>query len=584
MDETVGMSWRGLRAAALALLLLAGGACLLPRGAAQAAEDVPDVPQDERVVLNADRVSYNDETGQASARGSAVLSYRGTTIEAERIDYDAQTQKVEAMPLPGEKVVLSHSSGRSLRGDHLDYDLMSREGVLTGARTSLAAGEGTLFVYGGEIDVVPWETAVERGMVSGTKGRPEDYAVQWRDVTLTTCALDHPHYRLVSKTISFIPGRSVIAKRPRVYLGTTYLFTAPMDYVTSFERRALRYSLTPYIQRSDSRGSGGGVNGSLGWGTGSLGLGLAWADKIGAEWMLDLEQELSEEFAIRVGVEYTWDEAWDETQWRPFASLMWHRDGWNVSLNWRRNEYIEDQKDSLYDYKGRLERRPELVVQTPWFQTSRWSWLNFAASWGSYREEIHDQGTISAKRYGLEAHSYFEQPLSPQVEFFSNTEGGAWFYDGDSGNKDHESLRSFTGLRYRLGVVELGTAYERYYIWGESAMLWDRYRERDRVHQKVRFPVARVGGRQPFDKIYAAVRGSYDLDQSMVDEVIYSLQWVTDCMMWDLHYRDDRTSGGDNSIGLSLSILAFPNTPASLGQKLDRDPFERPKDLPKSRN
>ncbi|MBQ3627164.1 MAG: hypothetical protein II948_10540, partial [Synergistaceae bacterium] len=61
----------------------------------------------ERVVLNANRVSYNDITGTASAQGKAVLTYKGSKIEAERIDYDANTQKVEAMPLPGDVVKLS---------------------------------------------------------------------------------------------------------------------------------------------------------------------------------------------------------------------------------------------------------------------------------------------------------------------------------------------------------------------------------------------------------------------------------------------------------------------------------------------
>ncbi|MCR5346289.1 MAG: hypothetical protein K6E38_00760 [Fretibacterium sp.] len=574
MDEAFGIKVRNeFTAAALALLTV----LLLFCGAAWA-EDSSS--KEERVVLNADRVSYNDETGQASARGNAVLNYRGTTIRAERIDYDAQTQKVEAMPLPGEQLVMTHSSGRTLKGDHLDYDLVTREGVLTGARTNLPMGEGTLFVYGGEIDVVPWDTAVERGLVHGQKGRPEDYAVQWHDVNLTTCALDHPHYRLVSKTITVIPGQRVIAKRPRIYLGNTYLFTSPLDYVTSFERRSVRYSLMPYFQRSDQRGVGGGINGTLGWDTGSLSLGVAGADKIGLEWMFEVEQKLSSEFTLRAGVDYTWDEAWDEKQWRPSASLMWYRDGWNVALNWKKNEYIEDQKSTLYDYKGRLDRRPEVVVQTPWYKTSEWSWLNLIASWGNFREEIYNGRTISAKRYGLWAHNYFERTLWPQVEFFSDLTGGVWFYDLDS--EDHESLRTLTGLRYRLGIVELGTAYERRYVWGESPMLWDQYEKRERIHQKIRFPVARVGGRQPFDKLYAAARGSYDLDQSMVDEIIYSLQWVTDCMMWDLHFRNDRTSGGDNRIGLSLSILAFPETTASLGQRLERDPFDRPQDLPKS--
>ncbi|MBQ9565677.1 MAG: hypothetical protein IJU98_08835 [Synergistaceae bacterium] len=526
--------------------------------------------EDERVVLNADRVSYNDETGQASAQGSAVLTYRGLKIEAERIDYDAGTQKVEAMPLPKEKVRLS-GSGRTLLGDHLDYDLVTREGVFSGARTSLAAGAGTLYVYGGEIDVLPWDTAVERGLVSGQKGRPEDYVAQWRNVVLTTCAMEHPHYRLESKSISFIPGRLVTAKKPRLYLGNTYIFTFPMDYIVQLQRRALKYSLVPYLQRSSSRGAGGGVNGTLGWDTGSLSVGVAWADRIGFEGMFELEQELSPEFSVLAGVKYTWDEAWDETIWRPYVALTFARNDWTVRLGWSRDEYIEDQKDSLYEYQGRLDRRAELNIQSPWFVTSPWSWMNVLASWGSYNEKIHGQGENAAQRYGVELRNYFERSFHPNAEFFLDTIGNLWFYDKTP--SDQESLWFMGGLRYRWGSVELGTGYERRYIWGDGPMLWDRYRTRERIHQKIRFPLGR--------EIYAAARGSYDLDQSMIDQVTYSLQWAVDCMVWDLHFKDDRTSGGNNQIGLSLMLLAFPDTPASLGQKLDRDPFERPRNLPK---
>ena len=159
----------------------------------------------------------------------------------------------------------------------------------------------------------------------------------------------------------------------------------------------------------------------------------------------------------------------------------------------------------------------------------------------------------------------------PSIEFFSDATGSLWFYDRD--DADQQMLWSFTGLRYRVGAVELGTAYERRYTWGEGAMLWDQYRERERVHQKLRLPLGK--------EIYAAFRGSYDLDESMVDEVIYSLQWVVDCMTWDLHFKDDRTSGNDNRVGLSMFIHAFPNTPASFGQNVEADPFARPQDLPK---
>ena len=203
----------------------------------------------EQVTLNADRVSFNDETGRATAQGNAVLNYQDTTIMAERIEYDADTQKVQAMPMPGSQIVLTKGS-RSLRGDQLEYDLNSREGILTGAITRIGVGEdgGVLYVYGNEIDVMPWDLAQSRGLV---KGSAEDYLLQWRDVVLTTCALEHPHYRLESKVISFIPGRSVTAKKPRVYLGNTYLFTSPLDYVVQLKRKALQYSFIPYLQHSD---------------------------------------------------------------------------------------------------------------------------------------------------------------------------------------------------------------------------------------------------------------------------------------------------------------------------------------------
>ena len=172
--------------------------------------------------------------------------------------------------------------------------------------------------------------------------------------------------------------------------------------------------------------------------------------------------------------------------------------------------------------------------------------------------------------YGIGIRNYAEKRAG-DVELFANTEGVLLMYDGT----DQEMLRSFTGLRYKIGAVELGTAYERQYVWGESPMHWDTYKERERIHQKIRFPLGR--------EVYTSFRGSYDLDESMIDEMNYSLQWITDCMLWDLHYKDDRTSGSDDEIGLSLFIRAFPDREASFGQSLNKDPFDRPREIPKDK-
>ena len=533
--------------------------------------DVPVNP--EQVILNADRVSFNDETGNALAEGGAVLTYNGTTITAERIEYNADTQKVRAMPLPGEQVLLSHGN-RTLKGDQIEYDLNTKEGILTGAITKVGVGDdgGVLYVYGSEIDVIPWDLAQERGLV---KGGVEDYMVQWNNVVMTTCELDHPHYRLESKTISFIPGKKVIAKSPKIYLGNTYLFKSPVDYVVQLKRRAVTYSFLPYFQKSSSKGAGGGITGTIGWDTGSVSLGTTWFNKSGWEFMFELNQELSSKFSITAGVEHSWDDLWQDKVWRPYASLNYQDKpyGWEARLRWTHNEYIDDQKDSNSEFKGRLDRQPEFTVYTPWFKSSSYSWMRFYAAYGSYKENVYGfPESSSISRYGLGVRSYFEKALDDagRLELFSNTTGEAWFYNKE--NADHEVIHSFTGLRYKLGALDMGTAYENQKVWGESAMHWDQYKKRERIHQKIRLPLGR--------EVATVFRGSYDLDESMLDEMNYSLRWETDCMTWDLHYKDDRTSGGDDKIGLTISLNAFPESKASFGQKVDVDPFLKPSDVP----
>lgn len=531
--------------------------------------NVAEEPADlvpEQVTLNADRVSFNDETGHALAEGNAILIYNDTTIMAERIEYDADSQKVKAMPLPGEKVVITNGT-RAIKGDQADYDLQSGEGILSGPATRLSVGEHgeTLYVYGGEINVIPWELAEERGLVKGT---PEEYMLQWRNVAMTTCALDHPHYRLETKQITFIPNRRVVAKKPRVYLGNTYLFTSPLDYVVQLKRKKVGYTMMPFFNRSEIRGSRGGITGTLGWETGSASLGFSYSRRSGFEYMLEIEQEINRDFAIRVGVEHSWDDVWDERIWRPYATLMYNHNGWAAHLNWTHNEYISDKKDSYYDYKGRLDRQPELIIWAPWFRNSQYSWSRIFATIGRYKETLYMRPQESSEtRYGVGVRNYAEKRAG-DVELFANTEGVLLMYDGT----DQEMLRSFLGARYRIGIFELGTGYERQYAWGSSTMRWDKYSNRRRIHQRVRFPVGR--------EVYLAFRGSYDLFESIVDETFYSVQWDTDCMIWDLHYKNDRTRNGNDSIGLSIMLKAFPDRTAAFGQKIEVDPFDRPYDIP----
>ena len=396
-------------------------------------------------------------------------------------------------------------------------------------------------------------------------------------MSATTCAADHTHYRVESKRIVFVPGKRAVAKSPRLYLGRTYIMTYPIDYVIDIDRKALKYSVTPYFQNSEAKGGGGGLSGAFTWNTGSVALGGAYWSEIGAEWMAEVRQELGGGFEIRGGIDYSWDEAWDDKLYHPYAALSYERNKWTATVRWSHKEYIEDQKDSLYKYQGHLTREPELSVSSPWIKdpAGSSSWFKLNAVWGMYRESTVNFSGETISRWGADVQSYFESPIGKRADVFWNIHYWTWFYDNDSPSSERrqEVLHGILGVRYGFGAIEMATGYERRYVWGSSPLYWDAWEEAEKIHQKIRFPLSR--------EIFLSARGSYDLEESLVNEVTYSLQWINDCMKWELLFRDDRTSGSDDKISLNVAILAFPNTPASFGEYKDNDPFARPDGLPK---
>jgi LPS-assembly protein len=546
-----------------------------------------------QVTLDADTVVYEDETGRATAEGGAVLSYGdAVTIEAERIDYDAVSNKVKASPMPGESVLLRVNDAktgevREARGDGLQYDMNTGEGVMTGVKTSAPIGSGTLYIYGGSIQVMPYDMAESLGMVR--RRGDATHVIIWDDAVATTCALEHPHYRLESKRVIFTPGRVAVAKKPRIYLGNTYILTYPMDYIIRIDRLGMKRSIFPYVQRSSEKGTGGGLSGAFSWNDrdpdrqGSIALGLAYWSDANLEWTAELEQGLGGGFGVMLGSSYAWHSAWSEKIHTVRGSLYYDRYGWRVFANWIDREYIGDQKDAFYKYEGYVTRHGELSVLTPWFRDKAFDlgWFRLGASWGRYSEEFPpaEQTDGTVMRYGPEARSYVEVPLSSSFprasapNLFWNIRYNAWFYD-DADDMNQEVLRGFMGIRWRLGAFELGSGYERRFAWGSSPMEWDQYYgyDAEKVRQKVRFPLGK--------EVFLAAQGSYDFNGELVDQAYYALQWITDCMKWELSYLDDRTSGDDDYFTLHVSLNALPRTPSSFGQYRFEDPFERPWDLP----
>lgn len=524
------------------------------------------------VILDAaGKIIYDDETGTASAEGGAVLSYGDIRIAAERIDYDDASGKVVASSPPGVGVNLSNGE-YSLQGEKLEYDIESDEGVLSGAKSSVAVGDTMVYVRGESLEAIPYDTAVKDGLISGKSSIDGQYVVKWDDVSLTTCNLEHPHYRLEAKRFIFTPGRRVIVKKPRLYLGKNYVFTYPFDYVINVSReQRFRSTLLPKLSYSDSRGGGVGITGPITWDSGGVDLSLSYSGKVGFEGEAFIRQEIGNNFYINAGVEYTWDREWDTKIWRPLASLRHEGSRWFTELRWSRNKYIESQKNAEYQYRGTLDTKPEFIIGTHWNQMGS-SWYRLLASWGSYRETmLLDRVEFTGEwrsRTKFSVETYGERPgdISP----FWGISASTMLYSTGGMRQD---IFSFTaGLRYCIGGISAGSAYKRRWVRGESPMLWDLELTEEKVYQKFDFPIGKY--------LSVGVLGGYDLEASFVEEMNYSLKYENDCTIFEFVYRNDRNEGGDNRFFMRFGLVG---TDFGFENEEYLNPFNAPKDLPKQK-
>ena len=518
------------------------------------------------VELNAERITYDDYSGTAAAEGNAVLRYGDVRIFAERIDYDDEAGKVIASSNPDVGVTLSNNQ-QFLRGDRLLYDINTSEGILTGAKSTIVVDGKPVYVYGDNLEAIPYELAAERKLISGKSGFDGDYVIKWDNVSLTTCALDHPHYRLEAKSFIFIPRQRVIVKKPRLYLGEKYIFTYPFDYIINVSRdRSTETAIFPHILYQSSKGTGIGLSGPIAWESGSINLGAIYWSDIGFEWNAALGQKIGKDFSFLGEFEYSWDKMWQEKKYRPGMSLMFERPYWFTQLSWRKNQYLEIQKNAEYQYRGQLYTSPEFTIGTPWLNSGA-IWYRASANWGNYKDStILENGTEEIgeweNRLKVTAESYWESQFDSVTPFLS-LNVSTMFYDKDDMRQD--VINSILGLRYSLWDLKLGTAYARSWISGETPINWDREFENEKTYQMVEFPFGKY--------LSLNILGGYDLNASFLEDVNYTLRYVNDCMLWELTYRDDRNTEGEKKLFLRVG---FTGTSLEFKNEESYNPFDAP--------
>ena len=132
---------RSLLIAALALSLAVAPAAAQQRDPGAALGLDRTLP----VALVADRVSFDETTGELIAEGSVEVYHGDRTLSAARIVYDSRAERIRAEgPL-----VLRDPTGSTVLADSADIDAQLRDGVILGARALIGDGSGALAAVDG---------------------------------------------------------------------------------------------------------------------------------------------------------------------------------------------------------------------------------------------------------------------------------------------------------------------------------------------------------------------------------------------------------------------------------------------------
>jgi hypothetical protein len=188
--------------------------------------------------------------------------------------------------------------------------------------------------------------------------------------------------------------------------------------------------------------------------------------------------------------------------------------------------------------------------------------------WGDYRD----------RKWG-DSDSYSRGGMGVQVKgtpwardgftTFYNISYTSFMYDDDV--LDSQSvMNARVGFVWETGKFDFKTAYLRQFVWGVSPLTWDAYEKRDEIYQEVGFRIP-TKSEDYFWRLGA--RAAYDLIDEGIAEMVYKVEYTQHCLIWEAIFRDDR-HGGDDWIGLSLSIKELPSAELRLFGSSDSDLFD----------
>ncbi len=219
------MSWISLFFLA-AFLILAGSEIWAQNSPAPSlASSLKTSDEKMPVYFNGDYLEYLEDSKFLKARGHVQLTYKGITLTADEMTCNLINGDITA-----NGHILLQEKGSNISGESMNYNIKKESGIGQAIR----------------IESKPWYA----------QGKSIDKASE-KDITIhdgyfTTCDLEKPHYRLVTKKIAF-----VIDDKIEAWDVFVYIFDIPVFYIPYFSHYFKNNRKPPFMVQVGQNDIGG---------------------------------------------------------------------------------------------------------------------------------------------------------------------------------------------------------------------------------------------------------------------------------------------------------------------------------------
>ncbi|MBU2540953.1 MAG: hypothetical protein KJ593_03525 [Candidatus Omnitrophica bacterium] len=169
------------------------------------------------IVVDGEHVEFFNDEKKIIAEGNVVINYKGTNLVADKVVVYLEKNDVIAQG----NVRLEYEKG-ILEGDKIVYNFEKNTGTIINANI-----ESPPFYSKG-----PFSKKIS------------DRQLIMRRSYITTCDLDHPHWRVVSKRLLIFPEDRIIAEDASLFIGNWPIITLPR-YVQVLNDRRPRVTVIP---------------------------------------------------------------------------------------------------------------------------------------------------------------------------------------------------------------------------------------------------------------------------------------------------------------------------------------------------